>query len=60
MAESFRLCHFLLKNRLFDIYFPETVDFFGKSLSDLKECLHLPENVDEGETVELKIHYPTV
>ena len=44
------------KNRLFDIYFPETVDFFGKSLSDLKECLHLPENVDEGETVELKIH----
>ena len=44
------------KNKLFDIYFPETVDFFGKSLADLKKSLHLPENVDEGETVEFKIN----
>lgn len=43
------------KNKMFDIYFPEAVDCKGKDIGSIKRQLHIPEYLEEGETVEFKI-----
>ncbi|MGN0115422.1 MAG: diguanylate cyclase [Acutalibacteraceae bacterium] len=42
------------KNKMFDTYFPEAAEYLGKNVAMLKQRLHFPEHVGEGETAEFE------
>ncbi|MDY4692917.1 MAG: diguanylate cyclase [Blautia sp.] len=43
------------ENRMFHTYFPEAVHYLGKDTGPLKEKLHFPHHIEEGELVEIEL-----
>ena len=43
------------KNQMFDMYFPQAIDCLGQDVSHLKEQLHFPNCLVEGETAEVEM-----
>lgn len=42
------------KNKMFDTFFPQAANLLGQPASYLKQLLHFPANLAEGETVQME------